>query len=270
MNRIIALTVPILAVACSSSGGGGKLAASGYIEATEVRVGTKVAGRLQTLSVDEGTSVKKGQEIAKIDPVDYRLALDAAKADRAQFEADLRGAEKDFRRMQDLLDAGSGTAKARDDAKTRQDVVAARLAAAKAKIAQLEQQIADTSIQSPLDGIVTQKLTEQGELLAGGASIVVVTDVADAWLTAYVAEPDLPKIRIGQEADVTTDAAGYHRKGKITFVASTAEFTPKNVQTRDERVKLVYKIKIAVDNADLVFKPGMPAQALIPVIAPGK
>jgi HlyD family secretion protein len=172
--------------------------------------------------------------------------------------------------MEDLLASGSGTAKARDDAKTRYDITSGRLAAAKARIAQLEQQITDTLIQSPLDGIVTQKLVEEGELLAAGATLAVVTDVKNCWLTAYVGEPDLTRIRIGQEAEVTTDSSTTGRKGKITYVSSTAEFTPKNVQTKDERVKLVYKIKISIDNRDLVFKSGMPAQSQIMALTTGK
>lgn len=268
MKRFDFLPVLLFLVSCHASSDRSILA-TGYIEATEVRVGTKVAGRLATLRVVEGDAVKKDQEIAKIDPVDYLLALETAKADREQSEADLRGAERDLRRMDALLASGSGTQKARDDARTRFDVTSGRLAGAKARIAQLEQQMADTSIRSPLAGIVTQKLTEEGELLSSGATIAIVTDIANCWLTAYVGEPDLPKIRIGQEAEVTTDAAGYSRKGKITFVASEAEFTPKNVQTADERVKLVYKIKIAIDNADGVFKPGMPAQSRIQPVPAG-
>jgi len=89
---------------------------------------------------------------------------------------------------------------------------------------------------------------------------VVVTDLPNAWLNAYVAEPDLARLRLGQEAEVTTDD-GQSRKGRVSFVASRAEFTPKNVQTRDERVKLVYRIKVALENADGLFKPGMPATA---------
>ena len=259
----ISFMIPLALAACSDSSRNGPIHASGYIEATEVRVGTKVPGRLGTLSVKEGDVVLKDQIIARIDPVDFDLALQTAEADRAQFEADLQGADKDLKRMQSLFDAGSGTAKARDDAKTRRDMTAGRLASAKARVNQIQQQLRDTTIASPLDGVVTQKLVEAGELLAAGATLVVVTDLKDAWLTAYATEPDLPRIRLGQEATVATDA-GIHRQGKISFIASEAEFTPKNVQTKDERVKLVYKIKIAVENSDGLFKPGMPAQATIP------
>jgi HlyD family secretion protein len=134
------------------------------------------------------------------------------------------------------------------------------VAAAQARVAQLEQQLKDAVIVSPLAGVVTEKLAEVGELAARGSGIVIVTDLPNAWVNAYVSEPDLARIRLGQEATVATDD-GQTRKGRLSFVASQAEFTPKNVQTRDERVKLVYRIKVAVENADGLFKPGMPATA---------
>jgi HlyD family secretion protein len=140
------------------------------------------------------------------------------------------------------------------------DAARARVQAAEARIAQLEQQLQDAVIQSPTGGIVTEKLAEQGELTARGTGLVVVTDLASAWLNVYVSEPDLGRIRLGQAAEVTTDD-GQTRKGQVSFVASQAEFTPKNVQTRDERVKLVYRIKVALQNEDGLFKPGMPAEA---------
>ena len=88
----------------------------------------------------------------------------------------------------------------------------------------------------------------------------MVIDLAHAWLTTYVAEPDLSRIRIGQAVRVITDS-GQERSGRISFIASQAEFTPKNVQTHDERVKLVFRVKVQLDNADGLFKPGMPAEA---------
>ena len=107
---------------------------------------------------------------------------------------------------------------------------------------------------------MTEKLAEQGELLARGTGLVVVTDLANAWLNVYVSETDLGRIRLDQQASVVTDD-GQTRGGRVTFVAAQAEFTPKNVQTRDERVKLVYKVKVALENKDGLFKPGMPAEA---------
>ncbi len=115
--------------------------------------------------------------------------------------------------------------------------------------------------------MVTEKIAEAGELLQAGSPLCVITDLANAWLTVYIGEPDLGRIRIGQKATVVTDD-GQTREGRITFVASKAEFTPRNVQTRDERVKLVYKVKVGLDNRDGLFKPGMPAEARFQTAAP--
>lgn len=317
---LAAAAIAVAVAGCRRGDRSETIVASGHVEATEVRVSTKVAGTLESLAVDEGDRVSAGQELARIDTVDVRLALAGARAERAQAaaelrlrlagsrvedvgearaqaaraEADLAGADKDLARMEGLLAKGSGTTKSRDDARTRRDVARAsldaarerlrrleagfrseekdaaraRLDAADARIAQLEQQLKNAVIESPVTGVVTEKLAEEGELLAPGGGIVVVTDLASAWLNAYVAEPDLGRIGLGQPAEVVTDA-GESRQGKVSYVASRAEFTPKNVQTKDERVKLVYRIKVALDNADGLFKPGMPATArLAPAVRP--
>jgi HlyD family secretion protein len=327
MTRIQLLTAALAAGAVTIALGGCRgdatepnlLKASGHVEATDVRIATKVAGRLQEFGLQEGDAVKSGQVLARIDTTDIALALEQARAERqqsvaelqlrragsrkediaagaaqvSQAEADLDGAQKDLDRMQGLLDRGSGTAKSRDDARTRRDMAAARLKAARenlirlkngnrpeeiesararvgvsnARIDQLDQQIKDATVVSPTTGVVTEKIAQAGELLQAGSPLCVVTDLADAWLTVYVGEPDLGRIRIGQEADVVTDD-GQSRKGRITYVAAQAEFTPKNVQTRDERVKLVFKVKVGLDNKDGLFKPGMPGEARFQVAAP--
>ena len=302
----------LLGISCTNGRVNGSFLASGHIEATEVRLATKIPGRLIALEVQEGDRVAEGQEIGRIDTVDIGLTLDTARAERDQtgaelalmiegprkediaeaeaqvglLQADLDGAQRELDRMQGLLDAGSGTTKSRDDARTRRDVASgsldvarerllrlragsrkqeierarARFAAAAARIAQLEQQIADARITSPVAGSVTQKVVERGELLAAGAVVAVLTDLERPWLTIYVPEPELGRLRLGQSVNVDTDD-GQTRAGKVTFVASRAEFTTKNVQTRDERVKLVFKVKIGLENADGLFKPGMPAEA---------
>jgi HlyD family secretion protein len=312
MSRVLLVLGALATAACGKGKDDGVIAASGHVEATEVRLSAKVPGQVEAIAVQEGDTVTAGQEIARLDTTDVRLALDAARAERAQADAerrlrvagsrkediaeaeaqvqraqaDLRGAQEDLQRMEKLLASGSGTDKARDDARTRRDMAAANLEAARerlrklsagsrpeeidsararvagadAKIAQLEQQIADAVVKSPVDGVVAEKLVEKGELLTRGTGLVVITELARPWLTVYVPEPDLGRLRLGQEAEVSTDA-GQKRTGHVTFVSPQAEFTPKNVQTPEERAKLVYKVKIGLENADGVFKPGMPAEA---------
>ncbi|MFI5183806.1 MAG: HlyD family secretion protein [Vicinamibacteria bacterium] len=306
--------VSLLSSGCGQGSDPSVIVASGHVEATDVRISTKVSGRLEAFAIQEGDRITLGQELARLDTTDPRLALRQAKADRDQAAAELRlrlagarkediaeleaqaanvasdldGAQKDLDRMQGLLDRGSGTTKARDDAKVRRDMAAhrleaareslarmkagsraeeidaarARMAATEARVAQLEQQIQDGVVASPVSGVVTEKIAEQGELLQVGSGLCVITDLADAWLTVYISETDMGRIRIGQDAVVRTDEKEPQtRTGKVTFIASKAEFTPKNVQTRDERVKLVFRVKIGLDNRDGLFKPGMPAEA---------
>lgn len=298
--------------ACGRSSDSATIVAAGHVEATEVRLAAKIPGRIESYSPREGDRLQAGQEVARIDTTDLRLAREQTKAERALADAELRlrlagarkeeiaeleaqvaaaradlaGAQTDWKRARDLADRGSGTGKALDDATTRRDVSASRLAAAEqvleraragsraeeieaararvaaadARIALLDQQIRDGVVTSPATGILTAKAAERGELLGAGAPLGVVTDMTDAWLTVWVGEPDLGRIRIGDVVEVVTDD-GRRREGKLSFVASQAEFTPRNAQTREERVKLVFKVKIALDNGDGLFKPGMPAEA---------
>jgi HlyD family secretion protein len=108
---------------------------------------------------------------------------------------------------------------------------------------------------------VTQKLAEGGELIARGVPIVIITDLDNAWANLFVPEPMVPRVKIGQSATVFTDAGGPGIAGKVTFISPKAEFTPRNVQTADERSKLVYRIKVSVDNSQGVLKQGMPVDA---------
>ena len=220
--------------------------------------------------------------------------VQAAGADVAALEADLRAAELDLERFESLLQANAGSRKQRDDAKARVDVARerlrgagdrlaaagetaarlragtrpeeidvaqARVGAADAQIATLQKAVADARVVSPVGGIVTQKLAEAGELVMPRVPLLVVTDLDHAWANVFVPEPLVPKVRLGQAATVYTDAGGSGLEGKVTFVSPKAEFTPRNVQTADERSKLVYRIKVTVDNREGILKPGMPVDA---------
>ena len=119
----------------------------------------------------------------------------------------------------------------------------ARIATADAAIATLEKQLKDTTLTAPVGGIVTDKLAEAGEVVAPRAPVVVITDLDHAWADVYVPEPTVPRITMGQQATLYTDAGGDGIPGTVTYISPTAEFTPRNVQTADERAKLVYRIR---------------------------
>jgi HlyD family secretion protein len=218
----------------------------------------------------------------------------AAEGDVATVEAELTSAQLDLDRFEALLQANAGSRKQRDDAQARVDVARerqraaaeradaaregvsrfragarpeeidaarARVESVDAQIAALRKSVADATVTAPLAGVITQKLIDSGELIARGTPIAVVTDLDNAWANLFVPEPVVPRIALGQAATVLTDAGGAGIPGKVTFISPRAEFTPRNVQTAEERSKLVYRIKVTVDNRAGVLKQGMPVDA---------
>jgi HlyD family secretion protein len=125
-------------------------------------------------------------------------------------------------------------------------------------------QLEDTTAYTPIDGVVLVKSAEPGEVLAAGTTIVTIGDLEHPWLRAYVNETDLGRVKLGSKVKLTTDSfPGKVYMGQISFIASDAEFTPKQIQTKEERVKLVYRIKIDVDNSSHELKNNMPVDAEI-------
>jgi HlyD family secretion protein len=140
----------------------------------------------------------------------------------------------------------------------------AEIARSTASVALIDSQLADTIAISPVDGVVLVKAADVGEVLAPGTTVVTVGDIDHPWLRGYVNETDLGKMKLGAKAKVTTDSyPGNVYQGRVTFISSEAEFTPKQIQTEQERVKLVYRIKIELDNPRRELKSNMPADAEI-------
>jgi HlyD family secretion protein len=315
------------AAACSEPPPENLVRASGHVEATETRLAPDAGGRILTFDLEEGDRVEAGQKILTLDQRDVDLALEGARADVAQADAQLRlllagarpeeirqaesqvaaaradlsaahaelaSAEQDLERFESLLTTNSGSRKQRDDAATRRGVSAdrvkaaesrvrsaeealnrlkagarqqeidaarARLAAARVRIASLEKAIGDTTLVAPVSGIVTEKLVEVGEIIAPRTPVAVVTDLDRAWADVFVPEPAIPRLRLGQDARLFTDAGGAPLAGTISYISPKAEFTPRNVQTADERSKLVYRVRIGVDNREGILKLGMPVDA---------
>jgi HlyD family secretion protein len=144
------------------------------------------------------------------------------------------------------------------------DRAQARVEQATQSAALAETRLGYAALNAPISGVVLSENVEAGEYVVPGVPIVTVGDLQNSWLRAYVNEPDLGRVKLGQMVCVTTDT--YTDKlytGTVSFISSEAEFTPKNVQTADERVKLVYRIKVDIPNPDMELKPGMPADAEI-------
>jgi len=141
---------------------------------------------------------------------------------------------------------------------------AAEISRSRANIALIDSQLADTIATSPVDGVVLLKSADPGEVLSAGTTVVTIGDIEHPWLRGYVDESDLGKVKLGSKVKVTTDSyKGKVYDGRVSFISSEAEFTPKQIQTEQERVKLVYRIKIDLDNSSRELKSNMPADAEI-------
>jgi HlyD family secretion protein len=243
---------------------GRSIKVSGNIEGNEVRISFRVAGLIEELIADEGWYLKTGDVIARLDKtplIQQRYEAAAAlKLAQSQYELD----RLDYVRAENLFAEGAISAQQRDAAKTKSDNDKAdidRLTAA-LELAQLNLDWANLT--SPLNGYITVKSALQGENVLIGAPVFTAIDMNDIWVSAYVDEKDLGRIKLNQKAIVKIDAYPFKRyKGWISFISQQTEFTPKYIQTTKERVKYVYRIKVKCDNSSLDLKPGMPADAYI-------
>tara|TARA_B100001939_G_scaffold342104_1_gene352715 strand:- start:9948 stop:10958 length:1011 start_codon:yes stop_codon:yes gene_type:complete len=212
----------------------------------------------------------------------------AAQAAVARAEAEVERAKLEFDRQKNLFErqvaseqtfevarsAYAATLARLEEAREQLDLVRegprqedidrarARLDQAKQALALARTRLGYATLSAPLDGVVLSKNVEPGEYVVPGVPVVTIGDLMNVWVRAYINETDLGRIRLGQKVCVTTDT--YPDKvypGELTFLSQEAEFTPKNVQTAKERVKLVYRVKISIPNPDLELKPGMPTDA---------
>ena len=135
---------------------------------------------------------------------------------------------------------------------------------AKAALAIAEEDVKKSRLYSPFDGFVTVKDVEEGEYVQAGTPVITVADLDEVWVKTYVPETQLGRVYLGQEAEVISDTfPGKTYPGTVTFISPEAEFTPKNVQTKEERVKLVYRIKVTLQNPKQELKPGMPVDVIL-------
>ena len=235
--------------------------------------------------------LRAGSRVEDIRQAESTVA--AARAERLAAQAELESAQVEVDRFEGLLASTSGSRKQRDDAVARRNVARERvqaaadridaaaevvarlkagarkeeLAAAEARVTAADAQIrilekagADATVTAPLSGIVTSVIADVGELAAPRIPLVVITDLDRAWANIYVDEPVVPRLRLGQSVTLYTDAGG-SVAGTLSFVSPKAEFTPRNVQTAEDRAQLVYRLKVSVDNRAGVLKVGMPVEA---------
>lgn len=289
-KNILSLCAAIAALtACSS--GEKDYDASGVFETTEVIVSAKATGEILSLNVEEGQDVKRNEMLGLIDTLQLslhgqQLAANQSAADSKRLDANRQVAsirqqisnlQKEKKRFSDLLAANAATQKQVDDISYQIEVLQRQLAATqeqigsnnqsagnqsmgiKAQRAQTEDQIRKAHITSPITGTVLTKYAEQGEYATPGRALFKVGDISRMRLRAYITAPQLTTLKVGQKVKVFADMGETESKayeGTVEWISDKAEFTPKTIQTRDERANLVYAIKVAVKN-DGMIKRGM-------------
>ncbi|MFA6435118.1 MAG: efflux RND transporter periplasmic adaptor subunit [Elusimicrobiales bacterium] len=210
---------------------------SGTIEATETDLSSRISGVIESYGAREGEAVKKGSVITSIDCDDLRLAAGIAR--------------EDFNRAEELYNGGSVSRETYDRLKYKRDDSALK--------------VRWCSVISPVSGRLLYAYREKGELVAPGARLATVADLSEVWAYIYVPHDLLAKLRTGMEVKGFLPEAGDKEfPGRISVIYPEAEFTPKNVQTRKERTRLVFAVKVGFPNPDEILKPGMTVEVKLP------
>jgi HlyD family secretion protein len=238
------------------------LRASGRIEVAEVHVSSKVTGRVAALHVREGNEVKAGQLIAELEGEDLQAQLRQTRAVLLQNQARLKIARLTRDRNRELLSDGAIARQEVDRADSEFQAAEAAEKEAAANVRRLETQVAELKVFAPLDGTVLTKAVETGEVVPAGKPLILVGDLDQLWIKIYVPETQVGKVTLGAPARILVDSFPDRPfPGAVTWIADQAEFTPKNIQTKEERVNLVYAVKISVRNVQRQLKAGMTADA---------
>jgi Multidrug resistance efflux pump len=275
----------------------------GEIKSIAAVEGAPVSAGATILVIDHevlGFQLEQAVALEQMSEAQLKLLLKGARSEdikqaeemMKQAEINSNLAKSDFERYTKLWDSKSITRKQYEDMVARYKVTIAQFSSAKenymkvkkiirpeeidqakanlrkatASVNLLKKYIKDSYIISPIDGFVVKKFVEVGETVAPMSSLVKISNLASVNLIIYVSEVELGKIKLGQKAEITMDTYPNKKyEGKVTFISPEAEFTPKNIQTKDERTKLVFAVKIEIPNKDFDLKPGMPADAKIPL-----
>jgi HlyD family secretion protein len=273
--------------------------ANGRIEVERADVATKYAGRIAELRADEGTPVRKGDVLVRMDIAELLAQLAGAKAavhrahqsaaraeaDVALREAELKLADVELKRGTELVRTNSATQADLDRRTSVRDVAKASLEGAKvsvedgkaaieaaqAQVAQIEAVIADMTLKAPVSGRVEYRLAQAGEVLAAGGRVFTLLDLSDVHMTIFLPTSQVGRVELGSEARIVLDSAPeYVIPAKVSFVAAEAQFTPKYVETASEREKLMYRIKLHINPQVLetyanYVKAGMTGNAYVKV-----
>lgn len=264
----------------------------GNFEATEIMISSEANGKLEFLKVEEGQVLEKGEIIGLVDTLQLYLSKQQVLASKATVASKSGGvssqvgvlnqqlqiAKTEQQRVQNMFAEKAATQRQLDQANSQVDVLKKQIQNVKtqnttigseeksidAKVASIEDQIAKSKITNPIKGTVLTKFAEPAEIVAFGKPLYKIADLEEMTLRVYVSETQLPNIKIGQEVTVKIDSGNEMKNynGSISWISAAAEFTPKIIQTKEERVNLVYAVKVIVKN-DGSLKIGMPAEMWI-------
>ena len=294
MKRIVYIAAVVLAASCGTEA---EFDAQGTFEATEVVVSSEATGRILNFEVEEGMAVEANQMVGAIDSVQLHLqrkqlvaqqsALLGSRPDVKKQVAALREQitkqNEELRRVENMLKDGAATKKQKDDIEAQIKILESQLdatlstldkntstinnnsAALEAQIAALDDRISKCRIISPVGGTVLVKYAEAGELASVGKPLMKIADLDNIYLRAYFTSDQLAKVNLGDEVKVVADFGGeerYDYTGRVAWISSESEFTPKTIQTKDSRANLVYAVKIAVEN-DGRLKIGLAGEVVL-------
>ncbi len=273
---VLAGMLGMLVASCSGRGAG-PVTGSGTIEVTEYDVASKIPGRIAWLGVDEGDRVDRGEVIVRLTTRDLTAqkdralaGLDAASEQIRAAQAQLGYIERDLVRVRALYGKGGASRQQLDLVQSRTDAARAQLKAAVAmsREAQNTLRLADVeldeaSIASPITGVVLTKNYERGDVVMPGSTVFTLGDLHRPWIKIYVSDLDLGRVWLGQRIALKVDGFPHTTfEGRVERIADKAEFTPHDVQTKEDRTSLVFAVKVSIDNERMLLRPGMPADAV--------
>ncbi len=230
----------------------------GNIDIRQVNTSFRVGGRLEAMNFEEGDIVHKGDVLAVLDDDTFINAQNQAKAKVAQAEAALENAKRINRRKQALCKTKTASLQDCDNAQASQEIAAADLEYAKSSADVTQTALDDATLKAPADGVILIRILEPGSMIAAGTPVYTISLNGKMWVRAYIKETELGRVKLGTPVKIYTDSADKTYYGHIGFISSTAEFTPKSIETASLRTDLVYRLRIVIDNADDYLKQGMP------------
>lgn len=238
---------------------GNDIILNGNVEIQDVNLSFRVAGRVKSINVEEGAEVKKGDLLASLDKDIFEAKLKYSKAQMEGEIVNLKNAEKNYKRNVDLLKKKSISEKVYDSSKTDYEVALSKANSAKAAFEYTNIDYKDANLSSPVDGIVLTRNTECGEMVSSGSVVFSIMPKTQTRIKTFANEEILSKIKHGDVVYVNIETMPEKKfVGHIGFISSEAEFTPKNIETKELRTSLVYRIRVIVDEAAPELKQGMP------------